>query len=446
MMQQTAAAAVVLLMAMAMPMAQTNLLVSAQTQTIRNFIQKPQLSKLVPKSKENDWVSFDKNTEFLPADATSTASSNMARMLASSSTTYNPYAAQAFVDGVNTEYDSYQQAWRYLGFMIDCDASTDDDNNSGSGDQGTDDGCERYVLWAAYVDLGYEGGGISEYQYWDRWTNEWDATSCNYNQNSGDNSGDDNDDGPRCAKMDCHLEDTHFSLLGFFKHKDIDDWFGQLFKHEGMCIWTESEYSFMKNAKGAWPAGCSISTTYIDDDESQPIYYDIKPTSGGGMTLGLYTDTRCIVEYVNQGSDDPITVENVLGNIIVEGGSGSGDNDGDDASAQYETLEEALAAWDSAFDIFKICQPCVAHDLENVGYNTDDDASKGSNYGNYNTDDDNNNGGYSDFDCYDDADYTNVNQVCDLLTQCVGMCVCVCLCCAQVHHTVHSHFIATTNN
>jgi len=211
-MQQTAAAAVVLLMAM--PMAQTNLLVSAQTQTIRNFIQKPQLSKLVPKSKENDWVSFDKNTEFLPADATSTASSNMARMLASSSTTYNPYAAQAFVDGVNTEYDSYQQAWRYLGFMIDCDASTDDDNNSGSGDQGTDDGCARYVLWAAYVDLGYEGGGISEYQYWDRWTNEWDATSCNYNQNSGDNSGDDNDDGPRCAKMDCHLEDTHFSVLG----------------------------------------------------------------------------------------------------------------------------------------------------------------------------------------------------------------------------------------
>ena len=77
-------------------------------------------------------------------------------------------------------------------------------------------------------------------------------------------------------------------------------------------------------------------------------------------------------------------------------------------------MEEFLAAWDSAFFIFKICQPCIAHDLNNVGYGYDDDSMKGSSYGTYTYgyDDDNNNynNGGADFDCYDDADYTNVNQ------------------------------------
>mmetsp|Transcript_19598 Transcript_19598/g.28334 ORF Transcript_19598/g.28334 Transcript_19598/m.28334 type:complete len:309 (-) Transcript_19598:70-996(-) len=211
--------------------------------------------------------------------------------------------------------------------------------------------------------------------------------------------------------MDCHLEDTHFSLLGFFKHKSYDDWMEQLFKHEGYCVWTSQEYSFMKSARKTWPQGCVQSGT--TDEEGNAIYYDIKPTTGGGMTLGLYTDTRCVEEYKQNGRDDPINIENVVGNILMEGSQDSNDN-GDD-SVQYDTLEKSLAAWDSAFDIFKTCQPCVAYDLNNVGYGTDDDASKGSSYWVYNQNDDQNDGNQNggdgtDFDCYDDADYTNVNQ------------------------------------
>ena len=44
------------------------------------------------------------------------------------------------------EYDEQQQAWRYLGFVIDCDSATDDD---ASWDGGTGEGCTRFVLWAA---------------------------------------------------------------------------------------------------------------------------------------------------------------------------------------------------------------------------------------------------------------------------------------------------------
>jgi hypothetical protein len=61
------------------------------------------------------------------------------------------YRVQPFADGIG-EYDEYQQAWRFLGYMIDCQQQGDDDdyrrNLSGSYDGGTGKGCKRYVLWA----------------------------------------------------------------------------------------------------------------------------------------------------------------------------------------------------------------------------------------------------------------------------------------------------------
>jgi hypothetical protein len=66
------------------------------------------------------------------------------------------YDKQPFVEGVS-DYSSYQQAWRMLGFMIDCDADTsysynNRNNNHNSQDKGdylTGQGCQRYVVWAA---------------------------------------------------------------------------------------------------------------------------------------------------------------------------------------------------------------------------------------------------------------------------------------------------------
>eukprot|EP00566_Odontella_aurita_P013132 CAMPEP_0113600024 /NCGR_PEP_ID=MMETSP0015_2-20120614/42478_1 /TAXON_ID=2838 /ORGANISM="Odontella" /LENGTH=476 /DNA_ID=CAMNT_0000508237 /DNA_START=85 /DNA_END=1512 /DNA_ORIENTATION=+ /assembly_acc=CAM_ASM_000160 len=349
-----------------------------------------------------NWVSIKRTVEFLPATSNGRVLDGMdgvmdealRRQLETSPNNDldSPYSSQPFVDG-ESNYDEYQQAWRFLGFMIDCNDGVGDDDDAGDNwDGGTGEGCHRYILWAAYVDMDYEGGGIGEYQYWDRETNSWDDTSCKYGGGTS-----------RCAKMDCHLEDTHWSLLGLFKHKSYDDWMEQLFKHEGFCVWTDEEYAFMKNARNAWPQGCAASGTTGTD--GIVIYYDLKPTSGGGMTIGLYSDVHCMEEY--KGS---ITAEDVLGNILAEAGSGSQDNNYD--FSDY-SLEESLAVWESTFDTWKICHPCVAYDLNNVGYNVDDDASRGSAYSYYNGyNDDYNNGGYNqeDFDCYDNADYTNVNQ------------------------------------
>ena len=197
--------------------------------------------------------------------------------------------------------------------------------------------------------------------------------------------------------MDCHLENTHFSLLGFFKHRSYDDWMGQLFKHEGMCVWSDEEYSFMKNARRALPRGCTNSGATTE--EGDPIYYDIKPLSGGRITVGLYSDSQCILDY----SYDTTKVEEILGNYFVN--RGSHDNNGDYSG---DSLKDSLARWTSAFDAFTICQPCVAYDLENTD---------GSKYNGYrNRDRHRKLGGESsptgdNFECYDDAGYTNVNQV-----------------------------------
>ena len=69
------------------------------------------------------------------------------------------YRVQPFVEGVS-DYDAYQQAWRMLGFMIDCNtvsaydqSQNNNNNNNNNGhsndNDGSSDGCTRYVLWAA---------------------------------------------------------------------------------------------------------------------------------------------------------------------------------------------------------------------------------------------------------------------------------------------------------
>lgn len=272
-------------------------------------------------------------------------------------------------------------------------------------------------LLLKYVDLEYEGNGIAEYQYWNRTTNSWDDNACQYADGGGSGDGNDEngneDGGSRCAKMDCHEEDTHFSLLGFFKHRSYDDWMEQLFKHEGMCVWTEEEYAFMKNAREAWPQGCTESGSTTEDGKT--IYYDVKPMPHGRIAVGLYLDKECIVDYTS----DTDTVEEVVGNIFVNNGGDSHDSgDNYDYDFSNETFAESLDRWNSAFDVWRLCHPCVAHDLENTEGEkyTDDDAYYDDYWYNYYNGDGRKLGGeYSaqgdKFECYDDAGYTNVNQV-----------------------------------
>jgi hypothetical protein len=108
----------------------------------------------------NEWVSLDPNIEFLAAENVPLRNfgypPRSRRNLDEDEYEQGQvredntqYRVQPFVEGVS-DYDEIQQAWRLLGFMIDCDDkySRADDDNYG-------DGCSRYVLWAAVRTLPY---------------------------------------------------------------------------------------------------------------------------------------------------------------------------------------------------------------------------------------------------------------------------------------------------
>ena len=104
----------------------------------------------VPQSDQ--WVSIEEGIEWLPAsdlasDPNSAAKSDLPDSIHRQlKTLSDPYKVQPFVNG-DEEYDEAQQAWRFLGFMYDCEASYDDDGNSWDG--GTGEGCTRFLMWAA---------------------------------------------------------------------------------------------------------------------------------------------------------------------------------------------------------------------------------------------------------------------------------------------------------
>ena len=68
----------------------------------------------------------------------------------------NAYGYNWYADTLNTTYDGYQQAWRYLRHMIKCGYPTaryyEQDSHSHSGDNNQYRGnnwCQRYLIWAA---------------------------------------------------------------------------------------------------------------------------------------------------------------------------------------------------------------------------------------------------------------------------------------------------------
>ena len=98
--------------------------------------------------REN-WISISPNEQFLP-----NLEPSLHRSLAGGYSESNPYYMEQFVDGM-AEYDEEAQAWRLLGFIIDCQATDSDEysqHSQHSGDQDvtiTETGCARYLIWAA---------------------------------------------------------------------------------------------------------------------------------------------------------------------------------------------------------------------------------------------------------------------------------------------------------
>jgi hypothetical protein len=155
-------------------------------------------------------------------------------------------------DGV--AYDPYSLAWRYLGVYIDCNADNDGGNSRdnhrrlGSNSNDNGGGCNRKLLWAAYVDPKYDGNYIEEYRFYNIATREWDNSTC---LASGEPH--------RCVNLNCHEPHTKFKLVGVYKETNgLYDWFEQLFKHQGTCIWNDEDvYDTMGTWMEKFPSQCT---------------------------------------------------------------------------------------------------------------------------------------------------------------------------------------------
>jgi hypothetical protein len=77
--------------------------------------------------------------------------------------------------------------------------------------------------------------------------------------------------------------------------------------------------------------------TEYTSEKGHLIHYDLKPEQYGSMSIGLYADSSCIVEYTSE----TLSAEEVVRSITGNGGSG------------LYSLEENLAFWNDAFDVYK---------------------------------------------------------------------------------------------
>ena len=114
----------------------------------KSLIEQALLQKDLPDTGEQ-WMTMPNGMEYQPAADLSPLAQLHLRQLTSENTTMDAFE-KIFADGTETYYDEYAQAWRALGFYIDCDYQ-DEGRRRSLQDAGDDEraGCSRFMLWAA---------------------------------------------------------------------------------------------------------------------------------------------------------------------------------------------------------------------------------------------------------------------------------------------------------
>jgi hypothetical protein len=193
--------------------------------------------------------------------------------------------------------------------------------------------------------------------------------------------------------MDCHEPNTHFKLVGVFKESDgLVDWAEQLFKHEGYCVWNSSAYSFMQNQREYWPTSCLRAS--LADSYGNTLYLHLLPGGDGNMTIGVFSDDKCTEESTTTTFSDYVVMYYVYN-------YGSEDK-GTSAALSWEYTFEM---WNEYMNTYKICQPCRAYSLNKS------EQSSENGEGRYLENDGEGDEEQWGYNCYDDAGYTNCNQV-----------------------------------
>lgn len=105
------------------------------------------MSKSSIPSSGKEWISLENGVEFQPGTEANLSAAGVRKLWGSGKSSERTI----FADGTETFYDDYAQAWRLLGFYVDCDFCADESNSNAAYciQQGQQTTCQRFLLWAA---------------------------------------------------------------------------------------------------------------------------------------------------------------------------------------------------------------------------------------------------------------------------------------------------------
>eukprot|EP00588_Corethron_pennatum_P008738 CAMPEP_0194273652 /NCGR_PEP_ID=MMETSP0169-20130528/6953_1 /TAXON_ID=218684 /ORGANISM="Corethron pennatum, Strain L29A3" /LENGTH=583 /DNA_ID=CAMNT_0039016671 /DNA_START=124 /DNA_END=1875 /DNA_ORIENTATION=- len=178
----------------------------------------------------------------------------------------SPYHSKNKVD-IDTEFDWWSQGYRLLGAFIDCD-------------QLVYQYCSRWMMWAAYVNPNYEGGGFREYY-------------------PNASSGEEVDHSEYNEILDCHQDDTQWELLGVYR-MELYQFIEQLSKH----VWHIDSWEYQV-VIGSLEYMTNQDCSYLGKDKNgNPLYGGVLPMENGYFSMGVFQDDICILEADGYNFDD----------------------------------------------------------------------------------------------------------------------------------------------
>mmetsp|Transcript_579 Transcript_579/g.1131 ORF Transcript_579/g.1131 Transcript_579/m.1131 type:complete len:405 (-) Transcript_579:678-1892(-) len=224
----------------------------------------------------------------------------------------NPYDSKVSLSE-GPSYDWFSQGYRMLGAFIDCDHTVYNE-------------CSRWMMWAAYINPNYQGGGWDEYYGYTGGEDGEDVDYSEYNEN-----------------LDCHNDDTEWLLLGVYR-MELYQFIEQLSKH----LWEIDSYEYY-----AVTAAMSYMTVYDCVEVDNGYYGGPRPTEGGDIEMGVYSDEYCLNLVEDEDYD------NRRRRRLSQDG---GENYEDGAP------ESTLTALNEILDTFKMCRLCLDYPTYQDGY------------------------------------------------------------------------------
>lgn len=246
----------------------------------------------------------------------------------------DPYDPAGDLVSEATYYDKWQQAYRLIGAYIDCSNSKEGgghshDNNNNEQDSGQ---CSRWMLWAAYIDPNYAGGGYDEY--------------------FGDSAP---------GTLDCHSPDTDWKLIGVYR-QEFYQFIEQISKH----LWAVDEYEYIVARAGLKYMTDEECTSVGYDENGSALYVAVQPLEGGYWQMGLYSDDQCLI----LNTKTKYTYDDFASMGERNMGANDQNNDDNSQASTYwqQTQEYTLTKLNTVYNDFRFCTSCVDYPTYQDGY------------------------------------------------------------------------------